>query len=129
VKASLPSVFRLSETHARAPAQPNMMAAVVVRRLAALSGASAVAAGAYGAHGRKTHTHTHIRLRSLLVHESDVMLSGPGEDCRVNASHSSLRPEKLPIQGLRLCGRGCSLTRSSHTAHCGVFRADYLFRI
>ncbi|XP_056298458.1 transmembrane protein 256 isoform X2 [Pseudoliparis swirei] len=30
-----------------------MMAAVVVRRLAALSGASAVAAGAYGAHGFK----------------------------------------------------------------------------
>ncbi|XP_034076424.1 transmembrane protein 256 [Gymnodraco acuticeps] len=33
-----------------------MTAAVVVRRLAALSGASAVAAGAYGAHGFKTAT-------------------------------------------------------------------------
>lgn len=32
-----------------------MSASAVVRRLAALSGASAVAAGAYGAHGKDTN--------------------------------------------------------------------------
>lgn len=35
-----------------------MNASVVVRRLAALSGASAVTAGAYGAHGMDSHIHT-----------------------------------------------------------------------
>uniref|UniRef100_A0A674NKW7 Transmembrane protein 256 n=1 Tax=Takifugu rubripes TaxID=31033 RepID=A0A674NKW7_TAKRU len=34
-----------------------MNASVVVRRLAALSGASAVGAGAYGAHGTDSHIH------------------------------------------------------------------------
>lgn len=37
-----------------------MNASVVVRRLAALSGASAVTAGAYGAHGMESHIHTAI---------------------------------------------------------------------
>lgn len=46
-----------------------MNASVVVRRLAALSGASAVGAGAYGAHGTDSHIHTFTLLR---LHSTDA---------------------------------------------------------
>lgn len=48
---------------------PNMSASAVVRRVAALSGASAVGLGAYGAHG-ESRTHARTRpLRSCLAND------------------------------------------------------------
>lgn len=71
-----------------------MTASVVVRRLAALSGASAVGAGAYGAHGKEISQADFPQGYHLAKYHLEPRVSGT----------SASSPKKMPVLDFRVCG-------------------------